>query len=272
VFRVFFIFLLGTLMTAGACTPAPRTYPHTATGAAEVQRDFMTIYEAGRALMLQKKYPDAIVPLTRALALAPRSQRALVLADRGYCYLQNRQTPLALDDCQQAVTLEPKFHYGYYLRASVQAQLNVFDKAIADLEHCLVLKPNDAMTLKLSGYIYYLINDFSTALSVFDDLAHTGQDAAYIQNFRAKILRSLGRDNDAAAALEILLSHDPTYAEAYSQMGLICEDQGALPEAIGAYTLFLKYVDAHDPENAEWIHNVKQRIRKLRFKVNLGLK
>jgi tetratricopeptide (TPR) repeat protein len=243
----------------------------TAVATAQVPRTFINLYEQGRALLLKKQYPEAASLLAQALILAPRTEQPLVLTDLGYCHLQMLQFTQALDDCEKALALDPQYHYGYYLRSSVYAQMNAFDKSIADLEHCLVLKPDDVMTLKLLGYVYYMKNDFATALSVFDGLAQPGEDWVYVQNFRAKIFRKLGRDEDASAALEKVLDADPTYADAYCMMGLICEDHKAYQDAIDAYTLYLKYANPRDPDNAEWIHNAKQRMRKLRFKMIFGL-
>ncbi len=267
------IVLIGIALTSSACTPTPGVpIQPTAMPTAQVPSTFLGLYNQGRACLLKKQYPEAVSLLTQALKRAPRSEQPLVLTDLGYCHLQMLQFTQALDDCEQALALDPKYHYGYYLRSSVHAQMNAFDKAIDDLEHCLVLKPDDVMTLKLLGYVYYMKSDFATALSVFDGLAQPGEDWVYVQNFRAKIFRKLGRDGDASVALEKVLDADPTYADAYCMMGLICEDHKAYQDAIDAYALYLKYVNPRDPDNAEWIHNAKQRMRKLRFKLIFNLK
>lgn len=63
---------------------------------------------------------------------------------RGVAYNGMDQNDKALADLDQAVKLKPKSSRGWYQRGNVQSDLGKFDPAIADYDHAISLKPKHA--------------------------------------------------------------------------------------------------------------------------------
>ena len=75
-------------------------------------------HQAGRALMAQGKYVEAIVELTAALEAKP--DLVLALNARGFCYYWTKDPQKALKDLDEAIRLNPKYLNAYQNRANAR--------------------------------------------------------------------------------------------------------------------------------------------------------
>jgi tetratricopeptide (TPR) repeat protein len=72
------------------------------------------------------------------------------------------------------------------------------------------------------------------------------------------LLLDLGFHDDAMEIFELVAGRDPTYGEAYANMGVILRERGDLDAAIEAFQEFLKYTD-----NPEQIQRAREDISDL---------
>jgi tetratricopeptide (TPR) repeat protein len=119
------------------------------------------LYEEGRPLMEEKKYPEAIEKFTAALKAFddPKEKaryKSKEMADyklawnyqcRAYCLLQMKDYQRGVSDLDQAIKLRPDYKENYDNRARALTVLGRKDEAKADEDKASHIKPDDMSEL-----------------------------------------------------------------------------------------------------------------------------
>jgi tetratricopeptide (TPR) repeat protein len=120
-------------------------------------------HEEAQALFTAGKYEESIETLDRAIELNPRNASAYVLRgkarlrqiDQGDGSQYLKETNKAFKDFNTAIQIYPLDFEAYYHRALAFASVARYRDAVFDLlNHCLKLRPNDALTNMLLGKVY----------------------------------------------------------------------------------------------------------------------
>lgn len=144
-------------------------------------------------------------------------QQAAELIDKGDERKANELDTLALDDFQQAITLDNTKWKAYHNRGVSLGLHGKFDDALADFDVALKLRPdhvngwfNRGEILSQLGRFDEAINDYSRALK------YKADDHGSLIG-RAAALRQLGKYNDALKDIEGALKIQADYAPAYCE-------------------------------------------------------
>jgi tetratricopeptide (TPR) repeat protein len=109
----------------------------------------MALIALGRLHSNQKKFAEAIDPLTKALALQPKSGEANLLLGEAYIQLQKGSTAVSyLNEAAKNGKPEAHLRLGWLYNAA-----GMKDKAAAEYEEFLKKKPDYSERKKLEEYI-----------------------------------------------------------------------------------------------------------------------
>jgi len=103
--------------------------------------------EEGNNLFKRKQYLEAIDVYTEALEYAPETEtfkanKAIFLNNRAACLLHLDRTEDALDDCSDAIELDPRYIKAYMRRAKIYEEMDQLDDALTDLNKVVEIDPS----------------------------------------------------------------------------------------------------------------------------------
>ncbi|XP_051489311.1 mitochondrial import receptor subunit TOM34 [Apus apus] len=130
----------------GADTPpaaAPRGAPDQTAAGTDRAR---TLKEEGNELVKKGNHKKAIQKYTESLKL---NQECAAYTNRALCYLTLKQYREAVQDCTEALGLDPKNVKALYRRAQALKELKDYKSSIADIESLLKIEPKNTAALRL---------------------------------------------------------------------------------------------------------------------------
>jgi tetratricopeptide (TPR) repeat protein len=163
----------------------------------------------------------AIQNFSNAIRLNPRYQYAYFM--RAYVYWQIKEFQKSLADYNQSISLNPKNSLAYYNRALLKEEkLNDIQGALADYNQSIYHNPRNAYAYAgRAGVKYFKLNDTQGAL------ADLNQSIYLNPSFHTYVVRALlkyEKLNDIKGALADLnqsISLNPKYPEAYSLRAIL---------------------------------------------------
>ncbi len=117
--------------------------------------------QAGQAWYIAGELEKAVTIQTKAIALAPEDLELRI--DRGLTLAADGQYWSAVDDLNEANTLDPTRADVLIYRASAYRYLETYDLAFEDIEAALTLRPDSAEALLERGNIFRLIGQEEAA-------------------------------------------------------------------------------------------------------------
>jgi len=198
------------------------------------------------ALLQQGNRTDACEFAARALVGDPRNVEAvLVLAD---CHTHAGDLPLALDDYDRIIALEPSIAEAHNNRALVLHRLARPAEALASCDRAIALAPSLSSAHVNRGNALHALGRRDEALADYDRALALGPDQAEAHLGRGNILCDEGRHDAALMAYNRALALKPGLAEAWLGRGnLLCRMRRfveALPDYDKALTLDPALADA----------------------------
>ncbi|MEO0392798.1 MAG: tetratricopeptide repeat protein, partial [Pseudomonadota bacterium] len=172
----------------------------------------------------QQDYPAAIAALLQAVDLQPSN--ASLIANVGFCYLQNEQPDMAIKQLERVLELEPNWPLAHYnMGLAHHAQAN-YDLAEASFNKCLEYQP-DHLEAKLNiATIMMKREDDDQAIALFQEILD--REPLYV-DARVNLATIYNNRGEARLALKNLdhihqeLVDDPDafmeYAKAYDRLG-----------------------------------------------------
>ncbi|XP_062498224.1 mitochondrial import receptor subunit TOM34 [Pezoporus occidentalis] len=130
----------------GANTPpatAPQREPDKAAANSERAR---TLKEEGNELVKKGNHKKAVEKYSESLKL---NQECATYTNRALCYLTLKQYKEAVEDCTEALRLDPKNVKALYRRAQALKELKDFKSSIADIKSLLKTEPKNTAALRL---------------------------------------------------------------------------------------------------------------------------
>jgi Trypsin-like peptidase domain/TPR repeat/Tetratricopeptide repeat len=153
----------------------------------------------------------------------------------------------AIQDFTTAINLNPKYAAAYFLRAYTYAQLQDFNKALADIDKAIELVPNYPRSYNNRGLLKFLnLNDVPGALKDFNKAIEL-EPKNDIAHFNRGVIKYL-KLNDISGALadfNISIKLNPNFADVYYFRGTLKKDKtkdraGAIQDFRKAAQLFQK--------------------------------
>ena len=137
----------------------------------------------------------------------------------------------ALADLDQVIQIRPKFARGYIARGLVQDDLGATSKALADLERAIALKPNDAGIYVSRATVLRGKQDYAAALADLKKAADLDPKLERIALQRAIVLAEKGDGEGAKAAADAIFAGATPGAAAYYVRATVAFAQERLEEA-----------------------------------------
>ncbi|MGH6848409.1 MAG: tetratricopeptide repeat protein, partial [Methylocella sp.] len=134
--------------------------------------------------------------------------RAMAYAYRGDAYATKANHDRAIQDCTEAIRLDPKYSYAYTVRGASYANKANYDHAIQDYNEAIRLDPNYAHAYTVRGIAYANKANYDRAIQDYNEairldpkyaLAYTRRGDAY---YNKHAYAEAGADYDQALALD----------------------------------------------------------------------
>jgi tetratricopeptide (TPR) repeat protein len=144
----------------------------------------------------RRHYEAARADWSSVIGLSPDSPDAYL--KRGEALERLDRIAEAGADFDRAVLLTPREPPALISRGRFYFRTGRFDHAVADLTAALTLSPESAQAYLYRGVVYeYGLSQFEAALTDYDRAVDNAPQDPYIRNYRANLLRKLGRTKDA---------------------------------------------------------------------------
>jgi len=151
-----------------------------------------------------------------------------------------------IDKITTASNSEPLNYVLYYYRAAALEKVGDQQKALADYQKALELKPDFSLVLTNIGKLYAKMGDYQKAIEYYKKAVEAGStDVLALYNYGVCLINA-ANNTEAKTVLEKLLTIDPTYPDAHYQLGIICLGLGDVAKA---KEYLSKFIDL-DPENS----------------------
>lgn len=171
---------------------------------------------SAQALLAERRYAEAEVPLRALLQAVPQHLEALFLL--GVAATEQRRIAEALDWLRRAVALDNSRPDILTQLARVQSLARGEQAALALAERALALGAADALTLDTLGVVFSRANQHGRAAELFARAAALVPGNAGYQFNLASSRKFLGEFAAAEAAYEACLAADPQFWKAYPSL------------------------------------------------------
>jgi len=146
----------------------------------------------------------------------------------------------------EALRIEPNFADAYHTLGTVHTNLGKYDEARRFLERAVEMRPDDSRFHNSLGILYDSIGDNAKALKYYQSsITKAPNSAAAIIN-AAKVMNSQGRFQEAENMCLEAIRVDPTYGEAYCQLGDVYKDSENIGLALQSYLEGIALAPAYD--------------------------
>ncbi|PSS11181.1 HSP-interacting protein, partial [Actinidia chinensis var. chinensis] len=113
--------------------------------------------EEGNKLFQKRDHEGAMLKYEKALKLLPRSHIdvAYLRSNMAACYMQMGlgEYPRAINECNLALEVAPKYSKALLKRARCYEALNRLDLAMRDVNHVLSIEPNNLTALEIADSV-----------------------------------------------------------------------------------------------------------------------
>jgi tetratricopeptide (TPR) repeat protein len=236
----------------------PSAYASFVTRDLPSQLTFLSLFAIGQSYYIEGAYADSIRVIERAVgSLTSETEPLEGLADAylllGWLY----QSPMdnydrAIADYDQAIKLKPDFAEAYYNRGTAYTHKGDYGRAIADFDQVIYLKPDDAEAYTVRGSAYALKGDTDRAIADYDQAIQLQPDDAKAYYGHGLAYFHKGDFDCAIADYDQAIRLQPDDAEAYYVRGNAYAQKGEKEKAIADFKKVLELSnDPHLRQDAE---------------------
>jgi tetratricopeptide (TPR) repeat protein len=223
----------------------PSAYARFVTQDLPGQLTFLSLFAVGQSYYNQKQYEDCLKATENAVASLPPGTTVEGLAEAhfwlGWLYnVAMGNNDKAIANYDQAVKLKPDYAEAYYNRGIAYGSKGEYDRAIADFDQALKLRPDLAGAYCNRGIAYGTKGEYDRAIADFDQAIKLKPDYAEAYYNRGTAYYSKGDTDRAIADYDQALKLKPDYAEAYYNRGTVYYSKGDTDRAIADYDQALK--------------------------------
>lgn len=164
----------------------------------------------------------------------------LIYSNRGIVYLAKGDNDRAIADFEQAIKLKPDSVVPYFNRASAYSVKSDYDRAIADINQVIKLQPDLAIAYLKRASIHYFKNDYNLSLADINQAIKLQPDLAFAYGIRGEIYRKKGDYDRAIADFNQALKLQPDSAEIFNSRGVTYSRKGDYTDAIADFNQAIK--------------------------------
>jgi superkiller protein 3 len=173
---------------------------------------------------LQGQYEAAITTLTQARSILPRASWVPYRMAVSYFFLGKfGQTENA---CREALQLDPKYAPAYMLRGIVKLNEKHYEAARIDFAKAVDLAPDNPLFHRQLGIALYDSGKAASAGEQFDLAVRGNPKDAAGYYWRAISLEARDEKEKAIADLNTVITLQPGYAEAYTELARLYSEAG----------------------------------------------
>jgi len=203
------------------------------------QLTFLSLFAVGQSYYTQKQYGDSLEAVEGAIASLTAGTTVEGLAEAhfqlGWLYgLPTGNNDKAIANYDQAIKLKPDLVGAYYNRGIAYYDKGEYDRAIADYDQAIKLKPDWAEAYYNRGLAYNDKGEYDRAIAEYDQAIKFGHDAKAYYN-RGLAYADKGDTDRAIAEYDQAIKLKPDYAEAYNNRGAAYAGKGEYDRAIADY-------------------------------------
>ncbi len=187
----------------------------------------------GAAYNAKSEHDRAIQDLDQAITLQPDYAEAY--KNRGNAYADKGQYDRAIQNYNQAIRLKPDYAVAYRNRGTVYAEQSQYDRAIQDYDQAIRLKPDYADAYVDRGNAYNGKGQYDRAIQDFDQAIKLNPNYAGTYNNRGNAYRGKGQYDRAIQDYDQAIRLKPDFVLAYNNRGTVYAEQGQYDRAIQDY-------------------------------------
>ena len=156
-------------------------------------------------------WKDSQTLWANVLKTYPESRRGWT--NKGLDFYTKEKYPECVDHLTRALAIDPNFPDAVEWRARAYLEMNDAAKALEDVNHFLIIRPNSEAGLFLLGRCYELLGRAEEAVNVYSGLITQYDKAEYYNNRGTLYFNALKRYADAKSDFENALRLKPDYGK-----------------------------------------------------------
>src|SRR6185295_3552999 len=149
----------------------------------------------------------------------------------GIAYRNQGKHDRAIADFDEAIKLKPDYAVAMYNRGTTYYDKLDYDRAIASFDAVIKLDPSNVLALHDRGVARYDQHNYDRAIADFDQLVKSGVGLVVAQNKDRSAERLTSYDRSSGAAPR-QLKLNTSYAQAFNARGLEFSSKGEFDKAI----------------------------------------
>ncbi len=190
--------------------------------------------DAGNTLFKNGQYDQAIASYNKALKLT--RNKAPIYYARGHAYnLGKRDFDLAIDDYNEAISLNPKDFMSIGERGNCYYVTRDYDSAIADYTTWTIVYPTNTFGFYGRGNAYLGKRMYDSAIADYTQTISINPKSKIAYTARANCFASKRNFDAAVGDITAAINLDPNYTDAYNSRGLIYMSIGEYELAVSDY-------------------------------------
>lgn len=214
--------------------------------AARREWDPMLFYWLGVRLTSEGRHPEAVLALTRSVALNPRSASAH--ASLGVALGRAGRFADAEAQLKQALALDPRFPFAHFALGSLYARHKVWEPAAEHLKIAAELNPEDMEAAFLLAQCYGELFQENRKREILERLLRRAPNEVRFLKEMGYVLLFYGKFAEAEAIYRRILALDPEDQETRYLLGRALAEQANTPEAFATAERELRGVAAKVPD------------------------
>ncbi len=174
--------------------------------------DLRPLEAIGNIMRARKRYDEAVVAYTKALALVPKPEKRhwAYFYSRGTCYERLKNWPGAEADLQKALALFPDQPMVLnYLGYSWVDQGTNLSQGLGLIEKAVSLRPDDGYIVDSLGWAYFKLGDFKESVKYLERAVELRPDDPTLNDHLGDALWRVGRSAEARYQWDQALTLSP---------------------------------------------------------------
>ncbi|MEP7213469.1 MAG: caspase family protein [Acidobacteriota bacterium] len=191
-------------------------------------------------------YEKALTDIGKAVEADP----VRYTSARADIYFKKGEFQSAVDDYSRAISLDPKYHYGYIARGDAYIKLNDITKALADYDKYAELEPDSTYPYSSRASYYKDKGDFPRAIAEYTRAIALQPKYGWLYYERGEIYRKNLADLDKAIADHTkAIELSPDASNYHNVRGIAYDDKKEYAKAIVDFT---KAIELNPKSSVLW--------------------
>ncbi|APW61202.1 tetratricopeptide repeat protein [Paludisphaera borealis] len=186
-----------------------------------------------RALIWQAlgKTDKALDQCNAAIRLIPRDDRKFAYLFRGLLRAEEGRYEDAVEDCTEAIQLDPRYVEAYVNRGAIRIRSGSYDNALEDFNKAIEIDPRSARAYYNRGVVWTKRKEYDLAFADYDQAVQLDPAYALARCGRGGAWARRGEYDRALPDLDEAIRLDPDLANAYKYRGVIWYDKQKFSKA-----------------------------------------